>query len=71
MSNMNLSAKMVNQITPEGYTLVNPMALAHPTNPAVIGALHRIDATGNYVLLSAGTVSSCPQDWAMQNDTTK
>lgn len=71
MSNMNLSSKMVNRITPEGYTLVNPMALAHPNNPSVIGALHRIDATGNYVLLCAGTANSCPQDWAKENDTTK
>ena len=66
-----MHAQMINTITPKGYTLVNNNVLRHPDNPRVMGALHRIDATGVYVLLSAGTSNSCPQDWAEQHDATR
>ena len=65
-----MNANMINTITPKGFTLVNNKALVNPSNTGVIGALHINNATGVYVLLSAGTVCSCPQKWARENDTT-
>ena len=65
-----ITSKMINTITPAGMTLVNNAALVNPSNPTVIGALHRVDATGIYVLLSAGTLCTVPQAWARKHDNT-
>ena len=64
---MNISAKQATYQIPAGFELVNPMAVKHPTNPLVLGALCRNINTGVYVIISAGSISTCPQKWAAQN----
>lgn len=49
---------------PKGFEIVREMAVNHPTNKGVGGALCRNIRTGRYVLFHDTTASSVPQDWA-------
>lgn len=66
----NMTAQMASPRIPDGWSVVRKMAIDHPTNSGIGGALCKNDATGRYALIAAGVVASCPQDWARDHDET-
>ena len=64
---MQAQAYLLPAGVPSGWRLVSKEAVKHPSNPTIAGALIQNAKTGQFGIFSAGVLSSCPPDWAVEH----